>query len=84
MILCMERKWTKECTECKGMVTSHSRGQAFGKTVVVHKTSCMNTLTLCDETGISPPAEPGEIAVSISEEISFISSLKRRKTLMRM
>lgn len=75
MILCMERKCTKECTECKGMETSHSKGQTFGKTVDVHKTSCMNTLLLCDETGILLPAEPGEIAVSSSKKISFISSL---------
>lgn len=66
------------------MVNSHSRGQAFGKTMDVHKTSCMNTLKLFVETGISLPAEPGGIAVSSPEEISFIYSLKRRKTVMRM
>lgn len=52
MILCMERKWTKECTECKGMVTSHSGGQAFAKTMFILKTSWMNTLNVFDETGI--------------------------------
>lgn len=79
MILYMERKWTKECTECKGMVTSHSGGQAFAKTMFIPKTSWMSTLNVFDETRIQLLAEPGEIEISSSEEIPFIPSLKKKK-----
>lgn len=77
MIWCMERKWRRERTECKRIVTSHSGGQAFVRTIFIHKTSWINTLNLL-------LAEPGETGVLVQRKFqSFIPWKKKKRMRMQ-